>query len=143
VYAVSIALGLFAIGTLHRFTWWGPYTELHAHALIMVQVGHPGAAALCNRCALPGAGQDLRLCGNNPGAACGRLCGRCRADAAQCIILIGVLVMSGSKCRLFLEALDEEGALTYFFGLGAAHHATAMQANDLEAGRSCCTTRQS
>ena len=68
--------------------------------------------------------------------------GWCIADAAQCIILIGVLVMSGSKCGLFLEALDEEGALTYFFGLVAARHATAMQANDLEAGPSCCTTRQ-
>lgn len=37
-------------------------------------------------------------------------------DTAQCIILIGVLVMSGSKCALFLEALDEEGGVIYFFG---------------------------
>ena len=37
-------------------------------------------------------------------------------DIAQCIILIGVLVMSGSKCGLFLEALDEEGGVIYFFG---------------------------
>ena len=34
----------------------------------------------------------------------------------QLVILIGVLVMSGSRCALFLEALDEEGAAIYFYG---------------------------
>ena len=99
VYAVALTLGLFSIGSLSRFTWCScPLNELRAGLTtgrwgILVQLVYATAVLF-------------------------RVHYRIYLFVAllQLVILIGVLVMSGSRCALFLEALDEEGAVIYFYG---------------------------
>lgn len=54
------------------------------------------------------------------------------SHAGQSIILIGVLVMSGSRCSLFLEAVEEEGAIIYFYGCVPLQPARAERADTVQ-----------
>ena len=99
VYAVALTLGLFSIGSLSRFTWCScPLNECRAWLTtgrwgVLVQLVYATAVLF-------------------------RVHYRIYLFVAllQLVILIGVLVMSGSRCALFLEAVNEEGAAIYFYG---------------------------
>ena len=96
------------------------------------QVGGPSATSFCNGTAAGTIAADLHFCGDGAGEWTMAAATLQWSHAGQSIILIGVLVMSGSRCSLFLEAVEEEGAIIYFYGCVPLQPARAERADTVQ-----------